>query len=95
MYRALGSTSLHQAMNDRMTVMLGELGESRMHRLLGQRYTGCSTNTGSGATAGYGWMDRGMMGGSGMMGGYDGSGGWGAMMGSSDWSWMMGGAGRT
>jgi hypothetical protein len=31
MYRALGSTSLHQAMNDRMTQMMGEQGESRMH----------------------------------------------------------------
>jgi hypothetical protein len=87
MFRALGSISLHQAMNDRMTVMLGEQGESRMQQLMGKRYTGCST--GSSGAAGYG----GMMG-AGMMGGYYGSGGLGAMMESDDWSWMMGGGWR-
>ncbi len=45
MFRALGSTGLHQAMNDRMITMLGEQGESRMHQLLGARYAGCSTTT--------------------------------------------------
>jgi len=43
MFGALGSTTLHQAMNDRMRAMLGEPGETRMHQLLGTRYTGCST----------------------------------------------------
>lgn len=85
MFRALGSTSRHQAMNDRMTAGLGEQGESRMHQLMGERYTGCGG--GSSRRAGYG----GMMG-AGMMGGYLGSGGLGAMMASGDWSWMMAGA---
>jgi hypothetical protein len=85
MFRALGSTSLHQAMNDRMTTMLGEQRESRMHQLMGERYTGCSA--GSSGAAGYG----GMMG-SGMMGGPYGSAGIVAMMGSGDRSWMMRGA---
>jgi hypothetical protein len=88
MFRALGSTSLHQAMNERMIAMLGEQGESRMHQLLGARYAGCSTsNSGIG---GYG----GMMGGGAMMGGYYNHGGLGAMMSSSNWSWMIGGAWR-
>lgn len=42
MYSTVGSTGLHQAMNDRMTAMMGEPDESRMHQLLGQRYTGVS-----------------------------------------------------
>ena len=29
-------------MNERMTLMLGPAGESRMHRFLGQRYGGCA-----------------------------------------------------
>ena len=87
MFRALGSTTQHQAMNNRMIAMLGEQGETRMHELLGARYAGCTT-TGS-AAGGY----RGMMGGAGMMGGYySANGGFGAMMSSGDWSWMMGGA---
>ncbi len=69
-----------------MTLMMGAQGESRMHQLLGQRYTGCDGNTSRGAGPG-GMMGAGMMG-----GGYYGPGGWGAMMGSGDWSWMMGGA---
>ena len=91
MFRALGSTSLHQAMNDRMIAMLGEQGESRMHQLLGARYAGCSTS--SGATGGYGTMMGGGPGGGGMMGGYyNANGGFGAMMSSGSWSWMTGGA---
>ena len=86
MVRALGSTTLHQAMNDRMRAMLGEQDESRMHQLLGARYAGCSTRT-AGFAGG-----AGMMRGSGMMGGYAANGGIGAMMSSGDWSWMMGGA---
>jgi hypothetical protein len=85
MYRAVGSTSLHQAMNDRMTAMMGEPGESRMHQLLGQRYTGCSTS--ASGTAGYGSMMA-----PGMMGGSYGPGGFSGMMGSGGWSWMVGGA---
>jgi hypothetical protein len=89
MFQALGSTTLHQAMNDRMRAMLGEQGESRMHQLLGARYAGCSTRAGGIAgSAG----SAGMMGGSGMMGGYAANGGISAMMSSGDWSWMMGGA---
>jgi hypothetical protein len=86
MFRALGSTSLHQAMNDRMIAMLGNQGESRIHQLLGARYAGCTT-TGS-ATGG----SEGMMGAGGTMGGYSNHGGFGAMMSSGNWSWMMGGA---
>jgi hypothetical protein len=80
MGRALGSLSAHQAMNDRMKAMMGDAAESRMHQLLGQRYTGCIQNNGS--TAG------GMMGNGGMMGGSWGD--WNSMMGSGDYSWMMG-----
>jgi hypothetical protein len=86
MGRVLGSTSAHQAMNDRMRLMIGEQGEQPMHQLMGARFAGCST---SGAIGGNGSMM-----GPGMMGGNNGNGGWGAMMGSSDWSWMMGSAWR-
>jgi hypothetical protein len=91
MFHALGSTTVHQAMNDRMRAMMGDQGESRMHQLLGARYAGCTTSSsgagGYGATTG-----AGMMGGGGMMGGYYNHGGIGAMMSSGNWSWMMGGA---
>ena len=91
MFRALGSTTLHQAMSDRMIAMLGEQGETRMHQLLGSRYAGCTT-TSSTATGGYGAMMDGGPGG-GMIGGYyNTSGGFAAMMSSGSWSWMMGGA---
>jgi hypothetical protein len=86
MFRALGSITVHQAMNDRMRAMLGDQGESRMHQLLGASYAGCSTRTGGIAGS------AGMMSGSGMMGGYAANGGMGAMMSSGDWSGMMGGA---
>jgi hypothetical protein len=59
MGQALGSTSLHQAVNDRMRLMLGQQGETRMHELMGQRYAGYTRET-----TGYG----GMMGGASMMG---------------------------
>ncbi|HET6865093.1 MAG TPA: hypothetical protein VFH80_04185 [Solirubrobacteraceae bacterium] len=87
MFRALGSTSLHQAMNDRMTAMMGEQGESRMHQLLGLRYAGCSNSSASAGSGGM--MGQGMMG-----GGHYGTGGWGAMMSSGDWSWMASGGWR-
>jgi hypothetical protein len=92
MFRALGSTTLHQAMNDRMRAMLGEQGESRMHQLLGARYAGCSTRAGGIAGSAGSAGSAGMMGGSGMMGGYAANGGISAMMSTGDWSWMMGGA---
>jgi hypothetical protein len=85
MFRALGSTSLHHAMNARMAAMMGEQAESRMHQLLGARYAGCSTKGVAGVGTGS------MMGGGGMMGGYYYNGGLGSMMSSGDWSWMMGG----
>ena len=85
MFKALGSTALHRAMNERMTAMLGDQGESRMHQALGARYAGCTTPS---TTNGY----AGMMGASGMMGGYSNTnGGLGAMMNTSNWNWMMGG----
>ena len=84
MFKAVGSTTRHQAMNDRMTLMMGEQAETRMHQLLGARYTGCSTKE-------LGIAGTGAMMGGGMIGGSSDSGGWGAMMSPSDWSWMMGG----
>ena len=76
MGRALGSTALHQAMNDRMQLMLGDKGETRMHQLMGSRFAGC------GSASAYGAM------GPGMMGAY--SGGAAGMMSSGDWRWMRG-----
>lgn len=85
MFRALGSTALHRAMNDRMIAMLGEHGETRMHQLLGARYAGCNTNR---TTGGYGRT----MGGGAMMGGYyNTSDGLAAMMNTSNWNWTTGG----
>jgi hypothetical protein len=88
MGRALGSISAHQAMNGRMTAMMGDQAEGRVHQLLGARYVDCSLPA-AGTANGYGSMN-----GSGMMGGYYGSGGFGAIMGSGDWGWMMGAAWR-
>jgi hypothetical protein len=85
--RALGSTSVYRAMNDRMRLMLGERGEQRMHELMGQRFAGC-LNGSAAAGAGTGM-------GPGMMGGSYGDGRWSAMMRSRDWGWMMGGAWRS
>lgn len=79
MGRALGSTSVHQAMNDRMRLMLGDQGEQRMHELMGRRFAGCLAG-GSGAPMGPGMMGRGD---------------WNTMMGSGDWNWMMGSAWRS
>ena len=83
MGRALGSTSAHRAMNDRMRLMLGPWGEQRMHELMGRRLAGCSTGAAAAGT------------GTGMGPGMMGNGGWGAMMRSRDWSWMNGGAWRS
>jgi hypothetical protein len=90
MGRYLADPAAHEAMNRRMTRMMGAVGERRMHVALGYRYTGCR-----GGPA-WGWMGpmAGMMhghygggesGGSGMMGGNgagDGSEYRGSMMGS-------------
>jgi hypothetical protein len=56
--RALGSTSTHQAMNDRMRLMLGDQGEQRMHERMGRRFAGCGTRGNGG---GYGSMMGGGM----------------------------------
>lgn len=82
MGRFLGSTQAHEAMNERMRLMMGEQAEQRMHELMGRRYSGCSQGQSS---------RTGMMG-SGMMGGNGGPGGFGPMMRSGDWGWMMNGA---
>ena len=85
MGKLLGSTSVHQSMNDRMRLVLGQTGETRIHQLMGQRYAGCSRETSA---------QGGMMGGTGMMGSYNGNGGLGATMSSSDWNWMTDGSWR-
>jgi hypothetical protein len=64
MGRYLGSEGAHARMNRRMTVMMGEAGERRMHIALGHRYSGCS---GGPATAWVGPM-AGMMSGHGFRG---------------------------
>jgi len=86
MGRAFGSTAAHEAMNERMRVMMGRQGEERMHQVMGARYTACASGTtASGGTAI----------GPGMMGGYTGNDRWGSMTRSADWNWMMGGTWRT
>jgi hypothetical protein len=84
--RALGSTGAHEAMNERMRVMIGQQGEVRMHQVMGARYTACA----GGSTASGGTVM-----GPGMMGGYTGKERWGSMMNSGDLSWMIGGTWRT
>jgi hypothetical protein len=77
MSRYLRDPALHEAMNRRMTLMMGSAGEEHMHEALGHRYSGCP----GGPAAG--WI--GAMGGmmtwrhaaesvstTGMMGGYRG-----------------------
>ncbi|MGE5408511.1 MAG: hypothetical protein ACM3NV_07855, partial [Syntrophothermus sp.] len=41
MGRYLGDEATHEAMNRRMSAMMGEVGEQRMHMALGYRYSGC------------------------------------------------------
>jgi hypothetical protein len=83
MGRMLGSTSLHEAMNEQMAQTMGKRGEERMHVFMGQRFTGCARGR---VPAGFGSM-MGMMGsfmaggGGGIRGG--GAGGSGGMMGSN------------
>ncbi|MFN8164498.1 MAG: hypothetical protein U0R26_11875 [Solirubrobacterales bacterium] len=59
MARYVGDGRAHEAMNRRMSLMMGEAGEARMHAALGRRYSGCG-----GGRAG--WIDAmaGMMDGS-------------------------------
>ena len=85
MERMLGSRAAHQAMNDRMTAMMGDANTERMHELMGRRYGGCGTQG-----AGAGMTGPGMMGGGGAASG----GGWGAMMASGDFAWLRDGAWR-
>jgi hypothetical protein len=80
MGRYLANPAAHEAMNRRMTWMMGAVGERRMHVALGHRYTGCP-----GGPA-WGWM--GAM--TGMMGGHYGGGESGGSFGPS----MMGGNGE-
>lgn len=61
MGRYLGSETAHSAMNRRMTRMMGEAGERRMHVALGYRYSGCS----GGPTSSWVGPMAGMMGGRG------------------------------
>jgi hypothetical protein len=84
MGRALGSTTLHQPMNDRMRLMMGDQGEQRMHQVMGQRFAGCTTTASGGVVMGPGMMSNG-----------DGNGVSGSMMNSSDYGWMMNGNWRT
>ena len=87
MERMVGSRAAHQAMNERMTVMMGDANTERMHELMGRRYAGCGTQG-----AGAGMMRPGMTGGSARAAS---GGGWGAMMASGDFEWMRNGAGGT
>lgn len=73
----LGSRAVHEAMNARMSAMLGTANGDRMHELMGRRYAGCATS-GAGAM-----MGPGMMG-----GGPPSSSDWGAMMNSRGYTWM-------
>ncbi|HEX6458858.1 MAG TPA: hypothetical protein VF032_08080 [Thermoleophilaceae bacterium] len=67
MGRALGSTALHQTMNERMQSMLGDAGETRMHQLMGARFAGCAPAGGNGMMGGgYSMGAAAMMGGAGL-----------------------------
>lgn len=75
MQRMLGSASLHAAMNQRMTAMMGAAGETRAHVFMGQRFAGCATGAApAGIAPMMGILGTGMMGGrAGMMGGAGGA----------------------
>jgi hypothetical protein len=55
MGRVLGSAEAHQAMNDRLRLMMGERAEGRMHQLMGARFAGCGA-AGFGSATGPGMM---------------------------------------
>ena len=44
MGRMIGSTFAHEAMNARMTAVLGTQAESHTHHLLGARFVGCASS---------------------------------------------------
>ena len=44
MWRALGSTQTHAAMDEQITQMMGEQGNTQMHIILGKRGSGCFSN---------------------------------------------------
>ena len=96
MGRMIGSTAAHEAMNARMTAVMGAGAESRMHQVLGARFVGCTTNAGNATDNGaYGSMmdnDSGSWS-QGDWGTMMNNGGWGSMMRSGAWSQMMGNAG--
>lgn len=73
------SSAQHEAMNARMTTMIGADGERQAHRAMGRSYSGCaaggtsgaagggmmgSESSGPGTAGGYGSFGAGMMGGS-------------------------------
>lgn len=70
----LGSTSLLESMNNRMTSMMGSQGETTMHISLGNRLSGCNTVYAVPASASSFLSELGlsnMMGGTSMMGFYN------------------------
>ena len=91
MGRMVGSIADHEAMNTRMTAVMGSEAEARMHGLLGARFAACATSNGN-STGAYGPMmgsgSRSWSQGdwSAMMGDR----GWGSMMRSGAWTQMMG-----
>ena len=44
MWRTRGSTQTHTAMDERMTQMMGDQGNTQMHIILGKRGSGCFSN---------------------------------------------------
>lgn len=64
MGRMIGSTATHEAMNARMTAVMGAGAESQMHQVLGARWVGCATADGGnqahgpmmGGAGGLSWM---------------------------------------
>jgi len=86
MERMVGSRAAHEAMNGRMTAMMGDANSKRMHERMGRRYAGCGRQG-----AGAGMMGSGIMSGG---AGAGSGGGWGAMMASGDLAWMRNGAWR-
>ncbi len=44
MWKALGNTQAHAAMDERMTQMMGDQGNTQMHIILGKRGSGCFSN---------------------------------------------------
>lgn len=81
MGRALGSSSTHEAMNERMVRMMGPTGEERMHEAMGRRASGCDPRA---LPLGFGRMMTAV----GIMGGGLGA---GSMMGGYGWGHHSGG----